>query len=407
MLNVEDWAEVRRLHFADGLAIKEIARRLGLARNTVRAAVRSDAPPQFRRAPRPSAVDGVEGEIRALLKDTPTMPATTIAERIGWDRGITILKERVAELRPAYLPADPCGRTEYRPGELAQFDLWFPAVDIPVGGGHAARLPVFTGVSGYSRVLSGVMIPSRECHDILLGHRAWLQDVGGVPRKGVYDGEAALSHRHGGRVVLSDGFQRFRGALGMGVIICKPRDPEAKGLVERAHDYLERRFLPGRRFESPADFNGQLRRWCWEVANRRTHATLGQRPLDRLAEDRAAMLALPACMPDPALRLSVRLPRDHWVRAASNDYSCDPRAVGRRVDVRVDLEEVVATAGREVVGRHRRCWARNQTVTDPDHDAIRKVMAAFDIGPEPPGADVEVEVRDLTSYDRALQVPLW
>lgn len=105
MLKVEDWAEIRQLHRAEGLSIKEIARRLGIARNTVRTAVRSDAPPVFDRKPRPSAVDAVEDEIRKLLKAHPRMPSTVIAERIGWERGLTILKDRVRELRPVYLPA--------------------------------------------------------------------------------------------------------------------------------------------------------------------------------------------------------------------------------------------------------------------------------------------------------------
>jgi hypothetical protein len=67
-----------------------------------------------------SAVDAAEPAIRELLKQTPTMPTTVIAERIGWERGMTILKDRVRELRPAYLPVDPVSRTTYRPGELAQ-----------------------------------------------------------------------------------------------------------------------------------------------------------------------------------------------------------------------------------------------------------------------------------------------
>lgn len=107
MQSVEDWAEIRRLHFAEGLGIKTIAKRLGVARNTVRIAVRSGQPPAYRRPRRPSAVDPYEDQIRALLKDCPTMPATVIAERIGWRRGITILKQRVAELRPVYRPQDP------------------------------------------------------------------------------------------------------------------------------------------------------------------------------------------------------------------------------------------------------------------------------------------------------------
>ena len=49
---------------------------------------------------------------------------------------MTILRDRVRELRPLFLPPDPSGRTTYRPGELAQWDLWFPPVDIPVGLGQ-------------------------------------------------------------------------------------------------------------------------------------------------------------------------------------------------------------------------------------------------------------------------------
>ena len=76
VLDVEEWAEIRRLHRAEGLSIKEITRRLGVARNTVRSALRSDAPPVFDRRPRPSAVDAVEPEIRKLLGEFPRMPAT-------------------------------------------------------------------------------------------------------------------------------------------------------------------------------------------------------------------------------------------------------------------------------------------------------------------------------------------
>jgi transposase len=403
LLTVEDWAEIRRLHRAEGLSINEIVRRTGVARNTVRSALRSDSPPEYRRDKRGSAVDVFEPEIRRLLMAWPRMPATVIAERIGWTRSITVLKERVAELRPLFLPPDPAGRTEYRPGELAQWDLWFPAVDIPLGQAQKARLPVITGVSGYSRVGVARMIPSREAHDILGGHLACLLELGAVPRAGVYDNEAALVHRHAGRPNLTEPFQRFRGTLGMGVIVCDPGDPEAKGLVERFNGYLETSFLPGRRFSSPLDFNAQLGDWL-PKANRRVHQTLRCRPVDRLAEDRAAMMSLPPVLPDPALRLTTRLGRDHWVRVGTCDYSVHPKAIGRTVEVRVEPEQVTVTCAGELVACHPRSWARHRTITDPDHDMARKALRAARAGLGAVAGDDQVEQRDLAVYDAATGV---
>jgi transposase len=83
-----------------------IARVMGCSRNTVRAALRSDGPPRYERTPAGSIVDAVEPRIRELLRAYPTLPATVIAERIGWTRSLTVLRDRVRELRPVYLRPD-------------------------------------------------------------------------------------------------------------------------------------------------------------------------------------------------------------------------------------------------------------------------------------------------------------
>lgn len=401
MLNVEDWAEIRRLHFSEGLGIKTIARRLGIARNTVRMAVRSSEPPKYQRAAAGSKVDAYEPQIRALLKDDPAMPATVIAERIEWPGGMTVLKDRVRELRPVYAPVDPSQRTSYRPGELAQWDLWFPAVDIPLGYGQTARLPVIVGVAGYSRVIVARMIGSRETHDVLGGHLACLLDLGAVPREGVYDSEPAIGRRRGERIEFTEAFQAFRGVLGMGGYICKPRDPEAKGLVERANRYLETSFLPGRTFDSVADFNAQLHQWLVR-ANTRVHATLRCRPVDRLYEDRGAMLPLPPVLPDVAWRSAIRLGRDHYVRVATNDYSVHPKAIGRRVEISMDLDWVVVTCAGEEVARHARTLTRHRTITDAAHGRAARLLR--EAAAAPPPAEVDVEQRDLAVYDQILGV---
>ncbi len=162
MLSVEDWAEIRRLHRAERMLIKQVARVMGCSKNTVKRALTADGPPRYERAPRGSIVDPVEPRIRELLQVWPTMPATVIAERIGWTRGLTVLKDRIRELRPVYLPADPASRTAYQAGEVAQFDLWFPAIEVPVGFGQtrtATRLPVLVMVTGYARWLAARRIP--------------------------------------------------------------------------------------------------------------------------------------------------------------------------------------------------------------------------------------------------------
>ena len=108
-------------------------------------------------------------------------------------------------------------------------------------------------------------------------------------------------------------------------------------------------------------------------------------------------------LPDPALVLSTRLGRDHWVRVGTCDYSVHPKAIGRVVNIRVGLEEVTITAGGELVGWHRRSWARHRVITDPDHDAARSEMRRARAGLVRPDPD-EVEQRDLSVYDRATGV---
>jgi transposase len=371
---------------------------LGVARNTVREALRSTSPPSYERARRGSAVDAVEPRIRGLLAEFPEMPATVIAERVGWERGLTVLKDRVRELRPLFRPPDPAQRTSYEPGQLAQWDLWQPDAAVPVGRGQAEKLWVVVGCCGFSRFLGGWMVPSRAGHDVLGGMLKILGQFGAVPRNAVWDQEGCIGAWRQGRQVLTQEFQAFRGTLGMGVVLCGPRDPEAKGIVERNNGYLETSFLPGRRFEDVADFNAQLAGWLGR-ANQRIHATTRVRPDDAVFEDRGAMLPFPPVLPDPTWRFSTRLPRDHFVRVDTNDYSVNPRVVGRRVEVRVGLEEVTATCDGVEVARHRRMLAKHQTVIAADHlRALRAMRAEAAVAS---AFEAAVEERDLAVYDRA------
>ena len=367
---MEQWAEIRRLHNSEGVPIKEISRRLGIARNTVRSALASSEPPKYKRAPKGSLADAFEPEIRKLLAEYPTMPATVIAERIAWPHSMTVLKDRVRAIRPEYRGIDPADRIEHKPGDTTQCDLWFPKTPIPLGAGQSAQMPVLVVSLAFSRYISATMIPSRMAGDILAGMWLLLGRLGAVTHRLWWDRESAIATSAGKPTVDA---AAFAGTLLSKLVIAPPRDPEFKGMVERHNGYLGQSFMAGRTFTGPDDFNDQLTEWL-ETANSRTVRVLGTRPVDALVEDRARMLALPPVAPATGLRTTVRLARDYYVRIDSVDYSVDPRVIGRLVEVVASLHTVTVTCAGALVAEHRRRWARRGTVTNPEHVELAKQL---------------------------------
>ncbi len=404
MLSVEDWAEIRRLHRAEGLPIKAIARVLGVSRNTVRAAIASDVPPRYQRTPAGSIVDEVEPRIRELLQAYPRMPATVIAERIGWTRGLTVFKERVAELRPVYLPPDPAGRTSYVAGEIAQCDLWFPPIHLPVGFGQTRRpalLPVLTMITGYSRWLSAMLIPTRSAADLFAGWWQLIEKLAAVPRVLVWDGEGAIGRWRAGKVELTErvsGLPRDPGRQGAGLQTRRSRSQGTDRTLPRLFGAV---VSAGPPFASPADFNSQMQQWI-SVVNTRQRRALGCAPTDRIVADRHAMLALPPVAPVSGRRSSTRLARDHYVRLDCNDYSVHPSVIGRRIEVIADLHRVRVLCEGRVVADHERIWAWHQTISDPDHVAAARALRRERVAVLRPVAELDVEQRPLSDYDTAL-----
>ena len=255
-------------------------------------------------------------------------------------------------------------------------------------------------VTGYARWLSARLLPSRVAQDLFAGWWQLLAQLGGVPKALVWDQEGAVGKRRRRVSVLTEAAHAFRGVLGARIVLCDPADPEAKGLVERANGYLETSFLPGRTFGSPADFNAQLGGWL-ALVNQRPRRALGCAPAERIEADRAGMLPLPPVAPATGWRAGLRLARDHYVRLDANDYSVDPAAVGRRVEVTADLDRVRVHSDGRLVADHPRCWARHQTISDPAHlrAAARLRQAHRDAAGRP--AEPEVELRCLADYDQA------
>lgn len=396
---MEDWALIRRLA-ADGVPKARIAAQLGISRTTVIKAVNSETPPRYERKPTSTSFTTFEPAVRALLEEVPDMPATVLAERVGWTGSIRWFSENVKRLRPEHRPVDPADRVTWAPGDAAQCDLWFPPRKIPLEDGTARLLPVLVITAAHSRFITGRMIPTRKTEDLLLGSWELIQQLGRVPRRLIWDNEPGIGR--GQR--RAEGVASFMGTLATRLVLLPPKDPESKGLVERRNGWFETSFMPGRRFQSPGDFNDQFTDWL-ATANARVVRTIKAAPLDLVEADRAAMLPLPPIPLHLGWRNRIRLGRDYYVRLDTNDYSVDPTVIGRLVDVSADLERVKVRAEGRIVAEHPRIWARGTTVTDPVHvetaawlrkqyQQPRTVAAA--------GEDLACDLkRDLSDYDRA------
>jgi transposase len=398
VITLEDWALIRRLA-AEGVPKARIAARLGISRTTVIKAVKSDSPPRYERSPGPTSFTEYEPHVRALLADVPDMPATVLAERVGWTGSIRWFSENVKRLRPEHRPVDPADRIVWAAGDAAQCDLWFPPRKIPLEDGSTKLLPVLVITAAHSRFITARMIPTRKTEDLLLGSWELIQQLGRVPRRLIWDNETGIGR--GQR--RAEGVAAFMGTLATKLVLLPPNDPESKGLVERRNGWFETSFMPGRTFTSPADFNAQFTDWL-SRANARVVRTIKASPLSRLDADRAAMLPLPPIPLHLGWRNKIRLGRDYYVRLDTNDYSVDPHLIGRMVDVTADLERVRIRLEGRIVAEHERVWARGMTITDPAHveaaawlrKQFQQPRAVGAVG----GAGDDL-ARDLSDYDRA------
>jgi transposase len=406
VLPVEQWAEIRRLHRVEGLSQRAIARRLGIARDTVAAALRRDEPPTYRRAPRGSKVDPFAGRIAELIGQYPELSAVRVHEILageGYGGKLSILRAYLRRQRPR--PA-AFQRTEYAPGEIGQVDWAELPTRVPDPFGEPRELYALLLVLGYSRLLTAAFSFGTALPDLLRCLDEALAFVGGVPRRLVFDNPKTVVLSHRGRgVVWNPGFAAFADRYGFRPHACTPgpRGAHEKGLVERPVGYLKGNFWAGRTFVGLEDVAAQFARWRDETANVRLHATLRERPLDRFARERAALLPLPTERDAGVEVRFARVSRQGLVRVETSDYSVPAVLAGQTVEVHLGASTVRVLSGGRAVAEHPRSLGRYRLVQQPEH--LARPWALPSAAAPPPGpsalperAHVAVEVADLGRY---------
>jgi transposase len=398
VVDVEQWAEIRRLARVEHVSIREISRRTGLHRKTIRAALTAAEPPKYSRSQTGSKLDPFKDWICEQLRAEPAIESQRLRELatdLGYAGGRSIFDDYVREVRPRFVVPRTFQRTIYRPGELVQCDLWEPREHVPVGHGQSRRGWVVTCEVCWSRAVAGTLIFSKQAPDILWGLARNLTRLGALPEKLVWDREAAIGG--GGRP--TEPFAAFCGQLEVGWIILEARDPQAKGLLERSHRFMRSNFESGRRFANHLDFQDQFDAWS-QKANARVHRTTRAVPAERLMQEQQRMRPLPGRMPDCDRREVIRVPAQPLVRVDRNDYSINPAFAGRRVEVRVSQTHVTAVVldTGELAARHRRVFAGGLTLVDPAHQTELERQRARRRSRD----RVEVQTRPLSRYDRLI-----
>jgi len=394
VVDVEQWAEVRRMKRVEGLSAREISRRTGLARDTVSRLLMSEAPPCYSRARAESILDPFKSWICEQLQADPKVPSQRLRElavEVGYAGGKTIFDAYVREVRPRFLVKRTFQRTIYRPAELVQCDLWEPSRHVPVGYGQTRRGWVVTTQSCWSRAFAGTLVFSKEAPDILAGLARSISRLGVRPEKLVWDRESAIA----GRGKPSVPFLSFCGQMEVGWIVLDAGDAQAKGQLERQHRFLRSNFEPRRFFANHLDFQDQLDRWA-EKVNGRAHRTIRGIPAERLATERQQR-PLGRVTLDTDRRWVARVPQQPLIRVDRNDYSIDPVFAGRRVEVRVSQREITATVldTGEPAAAHTRIFAGFQTIVDPAHQSQLELQRKR----RRQRHQVDVEQRPLSVYD--------
>jgi transposase len=352
-----EWAQVRAM-VADGVTQREIARRLGINRRTVKRLAEASEPPRYERASAGSMLDPLEPVIRRLLEEWSGIKAPRVTEVLrndyGYDGSVDLVRRRIAALRPR--EERPAQRTGYRPGQVMQVD-WAEMPTRPRIAGRERRIYALVCALPFSGASTAHFSFDMTTEAFLEGHIRAFGWLGGVPRECVYDNlRSAVARRERDVVTWNPRFVQMRGHYAFHATACTPGTPREKGSVEGAVRYTKTGFWPARHFSSLVELDELYADWRDRVALQRRHATARHVVAERLAVERAAVRPLPPIAFDAAGRRSSRVPLDGYLKHAGSFYRAPEALVHQRVELRFDRDSVWIEHRGQTVARYPRSY---------------------------------------------------
>jgi transposase len=371
-MEVHDMEELKR----QGLSVQAISNMTGFDRKTVRKyLIQPDGVPVYGpRAPEPSKLDPFKPYLEERLRAGVWNGQVLLRELRGrsYAGGYTILKDWLQPQRSA-AGVVAVRRFETPPGKQAQVDWghlgW-------LGEGEEERkLWGFTLTLGYSRVMMAEAALDQKLGTLLRMHEEAFRQFSGVPEEILYDRMRTVwqDTDERGEIVWNPVFWDFARYWGFTPRLCRAYRAQTKGKIEAGVKYVRRNFLCGLQGREPgsvSDFNAELRRWVWEVANQRVHGTTHEPVMARWDADQFALQPVDRRPPYPYVDDELRkVARDAYVAWQGSRYSVPWGYAGKEVWVRDQGCDVEVRYGAERIAVHGRAVVRHQVITCEEHHA--------------------------------------
>jgi len=308
MLQKEQWMQIHVLK-AQGLSLREIARHLGVSRNTVTRYLASQDVPRYKqREPRPTKLDPFHAYIvermQAAAPETIAAPALLRELRaLGYEGQLRSIQAFMKAHKPTPAP-DPIVRFETEPGRQMQCDF-------VVFRRGANPLYAFTATLGFSRWRWARFATNEKAETLIACHHALFETLGGVPREILYDNARTIVLE---RDAYGKGAHRWHPGLldlakryGFMPRLCQPYRARTKGKIERFHRYLRGNFyVPLSSWLKQSGMlldvdtaNAEVGKWLRDVANQRVHPVTGAPPAKLFEERERDMLRMPPAFAMP------------------------------------------------------------------------------------------------------------
>jgi transposase len=380
MLVVETIAKIRRAYFVQQKPIKAICRELGLSRKVVRKVLRSEATEfHYRRETQPLPKIGPwRDELERLLLANESKAARErltlirVFEELrgaGYDGSYdavrryakTWRKERGATTAEAYVPLS------FAPGEAYQFD-W--SHEIALINGVTVTVKVAHVRLCHSRMLFARAYPRETQEMVFDAHDRAFAFFKGACTRGIYDNmkTAVETIFVGKERAYNRRFVQMCGHYLVEPVACTPASGWEKGQVENQVGLVrERFFTPRLRVKSYDELNAWLMDQCIAYAKAHRHPELRDRTIWEAFEAERPSLVAYAGHFDGFHAVPASVSKTCLVRFDNNKYSVTASAVGRPVEIRAYADRIELRQEGWLVGEHRRCFGRDQTIFDPWH----------------------------------------